>query len=55
MDGDGKVTAEDARLALRAAVGLENLTEAQKKAADTDGDGSITAADARDILKRSVT
>ena len=54
IDADGKVTAADARLALRAAVGLENLTEAQKKAGDTDGDGKNTASDARDILRKSV-
>lgn len=54
IDGDGKVTAEDARTALRAAVGLENLTAEQKKAADIDGDGKITSADAREILRESV-
>lgn len=54
IDGDGKVTATDARLALRAAVGLENLTEAQIKAADMDNDGKITAADSRAILEKSV-
>jgi|GEM_PF-2925887 len=54
VDGDGKVTAADAREALRASVNLEKLTEAQKKAADMDGDGKITASDARDILRKSV-
>lgn len=54
IDGDGKVTATDARLALRAAVGLEVLTEDQLKAADWDKDGKITAADAREILKKAV-
>ena len=51
---DGRVTSEDARLALRASVGSEKLTEAQKLAADTDGDNKITAADARDILRKAV-
>ena len=54
LDGDGKVTAADARLALRAAVGLEILNEEQIKAADMDGDGGITAADARLILRTAV-
>ena len=54
VDGDGNVTAADARLALRASVGLEELTDAQKNAADIDGDGNITAADARSILRKSV-
>lgn len=51
---DGKVTSEDARLALRAAVGLEDLNEKQKKAADMNDDGKVTAEDAREILKKSV-
>ena len=54
LDGDGEVTAADARLALRAAVGLEILNEEQKKAADMDGDGEVTAADARLILRTAV-
>ena len=53
MDGDGDVDASDARKALRNAAKLENLTDAQKKAADMDGDGKVTAADARAILKKS--
>ena len=51
VDGDGKVTAADSRLALRASVGLEKLSDQQKKAADIDNDGKITAADSREILK----
>ncbi len=54
IDYDGSVTAADARLALRTAVGSEKLTDAQKLAADTDNDGQITAADARNILRGSV-
>ena len=54
LDGDGEITAADARLTLRAAVGLEELPPEQKKAADVDGDGEITAADARLILRASV-
>lgn len=54
VNGDGLVSAEDARLALRAAVGLENLNAEQKKAADMNNDGEITAEDARDILNKAV-
>lgn len=54
VDGDGKITANDGRAALRVSVGLETLTEEQKKAADLDGDGQITAGDAREILRKSV-
>ena len=51
VDGDGVVTAEDARLVLRASVGLESFTERQKKAADVDGDGVVSAEDARRVLR----
>lgn len=54
LDGDGEVTAADARLALRAAVALDLLDEEQKKRADVDGDGKVTAADARLILRSAV-
>jgi hypothetical protein len=54
VDGDGQVTASDARLVLRAAVGLEILTEDQLKAADFDKNGKITAADARLVLRKAV-
>lgn len=54
IDGDGKVTATDARTALRASVGLENLSEVQKTAADTDFSKTVAAADARTILRLSV-
>ncbi len=54
IDMDGKVTTKDARLALRAAVGLAKLTGPQALAADTDGDGKVTTKDARAILKKSV-
>lgn len=56
VSGDGSVTAEDARLALRAAVGLEVYEEgsAQFRAADATKDGVITAEDARLILRVAV-
>ncbi len=51
-DGDGKVTAADARLILRASVGLE---EVPLEKGDIDGDGKITASDAREVLNESVS
>ena len=54
IDGDKKITAADARLALRASVGLEVFTAEQTKNADVDGTSGISAADARLILRASV-
>ena len=54
IDGNGYISAADARLALRAAVGLENIDKVQTAAADADSDGKITSADARLILRASV-
>lgn len=48
---DGKITAADARLALRASAGLEILSSQSTLSADIDGDGKISAADARQILR----
>ncbi|MDR1629360.1 MAG: leucine-rich repeat protein [Oscillospiraceae bacterium] len=53
LDGDGKITAADARTALRASAKLVTLTSAQTTAADVDKDGKITASDARTILRVS--
>ena len=54
VDGDENVTSADARLALRAAVGLEFFYGDQFTAADVDFDSVITASDARDILRVAV-
>lgn len=54
IDNDGKITAADARFALRASVKLEILSDKQKLAADIDSNGSVTASDARTILRISV-
>lgn len=56
IDEDGKVTSADARLALRAAVGLEDISSGSGAftAADADKDGKITSADARLILRAAV-
>lgn len=51
VSGDGKVTASDARKVLRAAAGLEVLTEEQLIVADINRDDKITASDARKILR----
>ncbi len=54
VDGSGKIESADARLALRASVGLETLTGDAFTAADADLDKAITSADARLILRASV-
>ena len=56
VDRDGKRTAGDARLTLRAAVGLENFDPDSVEfiAADTNGDGKLTAEDARSALRAAV-
>lgn len=54
VDKDNRITAADARLALRASVGLETLDKALKPVSDVDNDGKISAADARLILRASV-
>lgn len=54
VDGDGKITAADARLALRASVSLEKLDAEAFTAADADKDTKISASDARLILRGSV-
>ncbi len=54
VDGNGKIESADARLALRAAVGLDTLTEEQTLAADVDGTPGLSSSDARLILRVSV-
>lgn len=55
VDGDGAVTATDARAALRDAVELELIASPTDAVyADVDFDGQITAADARAILRMAV-
>lgn len=51
LDGNGKLTAADARLALRASAKIEKLSEEQFAAADLDGNGKVTSAEARTILR----
>ncbi|MBQ6067572.1 MAG: hypothetical protein IJK89_12230 [Clostridia bacterium] len=56
VDGDGKISSADARLALRRSVSLENYPEGsvQFLACDVDGDNKVSSADARLILRASV-
>ncbi len=53
-DGNGKITAADARYSLRASVGLEAVTEELLALLDVNKDKAVTAADARLILRASV-
>lgn len=53
-DGNGSVSAYDARLTLRKSVALENFSRWQLICGDIDLSGDITASDARSILRASV-
>ena len=53
VDLNGKITAADARLALRYSAKLEKLTQEQLKNADVNKDAKVTSADARMILRFS--
>lgn len=50
-NGDGQITAADARLTLRVSAKLETLSADAFLAADVNNDGNVTAADARKILR----
>ena len=54
VDGDENVTTKDARLALRAALELEQLSEEAIPAADVDGSGEVGTDDARVILRAAL-
>ncbi len=54
IQGDGKITASDARQTLRASVELETLASYELEAADLKQDGKPKAEDARAILRISV-
>lgn len=51
VNGDGKITAVDARLVLQHVAELKVFTEAEAKAADMNEDGKVTAVDARLMLQ----
>ncbi|MCD5407322.1 MAG: S8 family serine peptidase [Desulfotomaculum sp.] len=54
LNGDGRVTAADATLVLRVAVGLDQLSPGQLIIADINSDGLITAADTTLVLRSAV-
>ena len=54
LNFDGRITAADARIALRLAVGLEPGDATVRARADVDCDNRISAADARAILRAAV-
>ena len=54
IDDDGLITPADARMVLRCAVKLEELTAYQIAIGDIDMDGEITTADARLVLRLAV-
>ncbi|MCD7828604.1 MAG: leucine-rich repeat protein, partial [Clostridiales bacterium] len=51
VDGNGKITAADARIALRTAAQLDTLDGVYAVAADFDADSAIKPSDARAILR----
>lgn len=51
VDLNGKVTAADARLALRKSAKIETFSDEQIKNADVNGDSLVTSTDARLILR----
>jgi len=53
INGDGKITASDARTCLRVSAKLEEINAFDSFAADVDSNGKITASDARTILRVS--
>ncbi len=53
VNGDGKLTADDARRALRFSAKLDKYSTGEFAAADVDGDGKLLAEDARTILRAS--
>lgn len=52
VNGNGEVTAVDARIVLQSVAELRVLTEKEKEAADMNNDGYVTAVDARIILQK---
>ena len=50
VNGDGKITSDDARLALRYSAGMEKPSSAKKTAADVNKDGAVTVEDVKLIM-----
>lgn len=53
VDSDGKISASDARLALRISAKISSGSSFVRLCADADGNGNVTATDARRILRVS--
>ena len=53
-DGDGVVSAADARIALRVAVAMDSVDEETLLKLDMDGNGEVNSADARLVLRGAV-
>lgn len=53
IDGNGRITAADARIVLRIAAKLDIADDAMRRLADVNGSGGVTSADARLILRVS--
>lgn len=54
VDGDGVITASDARIALRLSVNLDKATGFVEQYADANANGKVEATDARTLLRISV-
>ena len=54
LDGDMRITANDALIVLQHNVGKRTLTDVQKKVSDVNKDGKVNAVDALMILQASV-
>ena len=54
INGDGVIDAQDALLALQAAVGKYTPTAYEQKAGDVNADGTLDASDALLILQKAV-
>lgn len=50
-DGNGKITAQDAREMIRFSLNLENPTKYQMKVCDLDADGKISLMEARSVMR----
>ena len=53
IDGNGKITASDARMILRVSAKLDKIDDDKMNLADVNGDKKITASDARTVLRMS--
>ena len=54
LDGDMRITANDALIVLQHSVGKRTLTDAQRRVSDVNKDGKVNAVDALMILQASV-